>query len=84
MLLEKGCRCLKVLKGKALRSICVNLALKRNLLGSWEGPYVFVAYKDGKGFQEQNEGGKTCTIKDMDNKHWKWVKKDLQIYHYVG
>ncbi len=48
-------------------------------MGSWEGPYVFVAYKDGNGLQEQNEGGRTCTIKDMDKKHWEWVIKDLQI-----
>jgi hypothetical protein len=53
-------------------------------MGSWEGPYVFVAYKDGKGPQKQNEGNKTCTIKDMDEKHWERVKNDLQIYHYVG
>jgi hypothetical protein len=41
---------------------------KKNLVGSWEGPYVFVGYKDGKGTHEQDEGGRTCIIKDMDNK----------------
>ncbi len=76
MLIENGCKCLKVLKGKALKSRCINLA-KKQLVGRWEGPYVFVAYKDGKGSQKQNEGGKTCTIKDMDEKHWERVKNDL-------
>jgi hypothetical protein len=38
-------------------------------MGSWEGPYVFVAYKDGKGSQEHDEGGRTYIIKDMDEKH---------------
>jgi hypothetical protein len=32
-------------------------------MGSWEGPYDFVSYKDGKGCQKQNEGNKTCIIK---------------------
>jgi hypothetical protein len=71
-------------EGEGIKVNMCKLGIKKNLVGSWEGPYVFVVYKDGKGFQEQNEGGKTCTIKDMDKKHWEWVKKDLQIYHYVG
>jgi len=25
---------------------------KKSLLSKWEGPYFFVEYKDGKGFQE--------------------------------
>jgi len=42
---------------------------KKNLANSCEGPYVFVTYKDGKGSHDQDEGGKTCIIKDMDEKH---------------
>jgi hypothetical protein len=30
----------------------------------------FVTYKDGKGSHDQDEGGKTCIIKDLDEKHW--------------
>jgi len=28
------------------------LGMKENLDGSWEGPYVFVGYKDGKDINE--------------------------------
>ncbi len=41
---------------------------KKNLVRSREGLYVFVVYKDGKSTHEQDEGSKTCIIKDMDNK----------------
>jgi hypothetical protein len=44
------------------------LGKKKNLAGSWEGPYVFVIYKDGKGFHDQDEGGNTCIIKDLNKK----------------
>jgi hypothetical protein len=44
MFIEKGCKCLKVLKGKALRSRCINLA-KNNLVGSWEGPMSLLHIK---------------------------------------
>jgi hypothetical protein len=42
---------------------------KKNLWGGWDGPYVFVAYKDGKHSQEQDEGGRTCIIKELNEKH---------------
>jgi hypothetical protein len=51
------------------------------LVGSWEGPYDFGCCKDGKGFQERDEGNKTCILKDFDGKHWEWPRRDLQIYH---
>ncbi len=35
---------------------------------SWEGPYLFVRYLDGKGSTGQDEG-LTCIIKGGDNKH---------------
>ncbi len=44
------------------------LGKKKNLASSWEGSYVFFCYKDGKGTHEQDEGARTCIIKDMDNK----------------
>jgi hypothetical protein len=43
---------------------------KKSIVSSWESPYVFVGHKDGKGIQEQDEGGRTCIIKNMDDKHW--------------
>ncbi len=36
---------------------------KRLLFSNWEGPYFFVEYKDGKGFQEQDHGNKMCILK---------------------
>ncbi len=54
---------------------------KRSLVGSWKGPYDFGCSKDAKGFQERNEGNKTCILKDLDDKHWEWARRDLQIYH---
>jgi hypothetical protein len=35
-----------------------------------KGLMFFVTYKDGKGSHDQDEGGKTCIIKDLDEKHW--------------
>jgi len=57
------------------------LGKKRSLVGSWEGPYEFGNYKDGKGFREQDEGNKTCILNDLDGKHWEWARRNLQIYH---
>jgi hypothetical protein len=39
---------------------------KRSLLNNWEGPYFFVGYKDGKGFQEQDHGNRMCILKDFN------------------
>jgi hypothetical protein len=38
---------------------------KRSLLNNLEGPYFFVEYKDGKGFQEQDHGNIMCILKDL-------------------
>jgi hypothetical protein len=51
---------------------------KKNVMESWEGLYDFVSYKDGKGCQDQDEGNRTCIIKDLDGKCW---ERDLQVYH---
>lgn len=56
---------------------------KKNPACSYEGPYIFVTYKDGKGFQEQDEGSKICITKDIDKKHWERARKDLHIYHFI-
>jgi hypothetical protein len=64
-------------EGEGIKVKMCELGKKKNLVGSWEWPYVFVAYKDGKGFQGQNERGMTCMIKGMDKKHWDRARKDL-------
>jgi hypothetical protein len=38
---------------------------KRLLLSNSEGPYFFVEYKDGKGFQEHYHGSRVCIFKDL-------------------
>ncbi len=38
---------------------------KRSFLSNLEGPYFFVEYKDGKGFQEQDHGSRMCIFKDL-------------------
>jgi hypothetical protein len=35
-------------------------------LASWERPYQFLGYKDGKGDYEQDEGVRICIFKDKD------------------
>jgi hypothetical protein len=45
-----------ILRKKVYISKCGSLAIK-NLVDSWEGLYTFLGYKDGKGTQEQDEGG---------------------------
>jgi hypothetical protein len=52
---------------------------KKKLLGNWEGLYIFIAYKDGKGSQEQNRGSRICILKDLMEQCWECVKKDLQL-----
>ncbi len=56
---------------------------KTYLLASWEGLYLFVGYKDGKGCQEQDDGTIICIFKDKDGQTWQKAKWDLQIYHAV-
>jgi len=53
---------------------------KRSLLNNWEGLYIFIDYKDGKGFQEQDHGGKIYILKDLKRQHWEWSRRDLQLY----
>ncbi len=35
-------------------------------MASWERPYQFLSYKDGKGDYEQDEGVRICIFKDKD------------------
>ncbi len=37
---------------------------KKSLLINWEGPYFFVDYKYGKGFQKQDHGNIMCILKE--------------------
>ncbi len=56
------------------------LGKKRSLLSNWEGPYLFVEYKYGKGFQEQDHGNKMCIFNDLKGQCWEWSRRDLQLY----
>jgi hypothetical protein len=38
---------------------------KQSLFSNLEGPYFFVEYIDGKGFQEQDHGNRMCIFKDL-------------------
>ncbi len=42
---------------------------KRSLAIGWEGPYIFVGYKDGGQNKEQN-GWRICIVKCGDAKQW--------------
>ncbi len=57
------------------------LGKKKSMVGSWEGSYEFGYCEDGKGFQERDEGNKTCILKDLDGKHWEWARRNLKVYH---
>jgi hypothetical protein len=46
------------------------LGKKKSMFISWERPYQFAGYKDGKGCQEQDEGAKICIIRDKDGQTW--------------
>jgi hypothetical protein len=43
---------------------------KKSLESSWEGPFLFVNYLNGKGSLEQDEGGHICVIKGRDDELW--------------
>lgn len=57
------------------------LSKKKYLLASWEGLYMFVGYKDGKGCQEHDDVAIICIFKDKDGQTWQRAKWDLHIYH---
>ncbi len=56
------------------------LGKKRSLINNWEGPYFFVEYKDGKGFQEQDHSNRMCILKDLKGQCWERSRRDLQLY----
>ncbi len=68
MLLEKEQRCFQVFSEGEDSVKILKLGKKKSLLKSWEGPYLFVRYLDGKGSTGQDEG-LTCIIKGGDNKY---------------
>jgi len=41
-------------------------------------------YMDAKGSHDQDEGGKTCIIKNLDEKHYEKARRDPKIYHSIG
>jgi hypothetical protein len=38
---------------------------KKSLFSNWKGLYIFIDYKNGKGFQKQNHGSRICILKDF-------------------
>jgi hypothetical protein len=57
---------------------------KKSLVYNWEGPYIFMDYKDGKGPHMQDHGSWIFIVKDFNEQHWECVKKDLQLYHFAN
>jgi hypothetical protein len=54
---------------------------KKVLAASWEGPYQFIGYVDGKGNFDLEIGSRICIIQDADGHQWERSRRDLQIYH---
>jgi hypothetical protein len=57
------------------------LGKNKSLMCNWEGPYMFVDYKDMKGLQEKDHGSRICIVKNLKEQHWEHARKDLQLYH---
>ncbi len=49
------------------------------LLANWEGPYVFMKYKDKKGCKEFDDNNLICIIKGIDGKQWECARRDLKM-----
>jgi hypothetical protein len=60
------------------------LGKNKSLMCNWEGPYMFVGCKDGKGFQEKDHGNTICIVKDLKEQHWECATRDLQLYHSIN
>jgi hypothetical protein len=71
---------LQLLKGLRKGIPKLKPSKKRNLMGSWEGPYHFVNNMDGKGCQQHDEGSRTCIIKDLGGKCW---EKQEEIFRFT-
>jgi hypothetical protein len=56
---------------------------KKTIMCNWEGPYIFVDYKDGKGLQVQDHGSRICVVKYLKEQYWEHSRRDLQLYHFV-
>jgi hypothetical protein len=50
---------------------------KRALTTSWEGPYQFIGYADGKENLDFEEGNRVCIIQDTNGRQWKRSRRDL-------
>jgi hypothetical protein len=57
------------------------LGKKKALLGSWEGPYAFMKYKDEKGCREFDDDSRVCILKGIDGKQWERARHDLQVFN---
>jgi len=57
------------------------LRKKKSSTPSWERPFLLMKYLDNNGFQEQDEVGRTCVIKGIDEKLWDRFKRDQQNFH---
>jgi hypothetical protein len=66
---KKGLQMFEGFEGEGVKVKMHKLGKKKNLVSSWERPYVLSCTRMGKGFEDQDEGGKTCDIKDLDEKH---------------
>jgi hypothetical protein len=60
------------------------LGKKKSLVRNWEGPYIFVDYKDGKGPHMQNHGSRICVVKNLNEQYWEHARRDLQLYHFAN
>jgi hypothetical protein len=47
---KKGLQMFEGFDGKGVKVKMQKPGKKKNLVSSWERPYVFITYKDGKGF----------------------------------
>jgi hypothetical protein len=45
------------------------LGKNKSLMCNWEGPYMFVDYKDVKGLQKKDHGNRICIVKDFKEQH---------------
>ncbi len=50
---------------------------KKALMGSWEGPYLFVGYVNEQVGMEHDDGKIKCIIRGEDEQQWERPKRDL-------
>ncbi len=60
------------------------LGKNKSLMCNWEGPYMFVGYKDRKGLQKKDHANTICIVEDLKEQHWERATRDLQLYHSIN